>query len=122
MKRISRSIVFAIALAVSMSSVALTAQAGSHPRSIKVHGTVLNVNRQARTMLVEDLWSHKLYQVQVPEGVTFKITFGLNADRESAELSQTNPNDRVLFRARRTQDERLALSGNRSAEVLVAAR
>jgi len=72
-------------------------------------------------MLVKDIWSHKLYQVKVPAGATFKITFGMNAGRDSAELSETNTNDRVLFRARRSDDERLALGDNRWAEVIVAA-
>jgi hypothetical protein len=84
---------------------------------------VLQVNQTARTLIVSDFWSKKLYLVNVPKGETFKITFGMNQRIAEPELREVHRNDRVRMRCIRTDNQHLArLDDGREVVVLTATR
>src|SRR6476620_1740144 len=99
MKRIpqrSAAVGLALSLVLTLASAAMGAP--KHERTSKaftISGRVLKVDQKARTLLVADSWSDKLYLVNVPKGETFQITFGLYAKVSEPELSQARKNDRV---------------------------
>ena len=79
MKRTTQRIAaVAVTLVLALSTVAMAAPKSQGSKHITVEGRVLEVNREARTLLVSDQWSKKLYLVYIPKGETFKITFGMN--------------------------------------------
>ncbi len=69
---------------------------------------MLKIDKQERTLLVADQWTKKLYLVNVPEGATFKITFGQSMKMSQPGLSDTNKNDRVNLRCKHADKEHLA--------------
>src|SRR5437867_4140084 len=89
----------------------LAMSAPKNERSTKyltIEGQVLQVNQKARTVLVSDHWSKKLYLVNVPEGETFRITFGMNMRTAEPEFKDVRRNDRVRMRCIRSEKEHLA--------------
>jgi len=120
MKRIRQtSSVLAVALLLAIATTALGAPRKEHSqKTLTVYGRVLEVNQEARTMLVSDLWSKKLFLVNVPKGATYKITFGLNMSASTPELWQTHRNDRVQVRCVRTPEHLARLDDGRQVTVL----
>jgi hypothetical protein len=82
-----------IALALT-SGVAL---AKSHKYGT-LEGKVIKADTKARTLLVAERTSNKLYLVNVPEGVTFKITFGLKMRLSEPGIDDVNRADRIKLR------------------------
>ena len=125
MKRIpqrSAALGLALTLVLTLASVALSAP--KHEQTSKrftLSGRVLKVDQQARTLLVADSWSDKLYLVNVPKGETFQITFGLNMKVSEPEIWQARKNDRVRIRCIRSQ-EHLAQVDGRPVIGMTAAR
>jgi hypothetical protein len=124
MKRITqRTAGLAVILSLALATAAMGAPKAERSRKyITVEGQVLQVNRDARTLLVSDYWSKKLYLVTVPKGETFRITFGLYMKTAEPSLEQVRKNNRVRMRCIRSSDkEHLArLDDGREAVVLTA--
>lgn len=121
MKKIThRSAALAVALVLAFATVAMSAPKSQHAsKYLTVEGRVLQINQKARTLLVSDMWSDKLYLVSVPEGATFKITFGLYK-RDYAEFWQATRNSRVQMRCIRTGEHLARLDDGREVVVLTA--
>lgn len=124
MERITqRSVALAVTLMLALATVAMSAPKSERStKYLTIQGQVLQVNQKARTLLVEDYWSKKLYSVHVPKGETFRITFGLNSKIAEPQFEDTRRNDRVRMRCIRTEKEHLArLDDGREVVVLTAA-
>ena len=123
MKRITqRSAVFTAAMLLTVASVAMGApKSDSAGKYLTISGRVLQINQQARTLLVEDKWSDKLYLVSVPKSETFKITFGLNMNVTEPELWHARRNDRVRIRCVRTTENLAQLEDGRHVVLMSAA-
>jgi hypothetical protein len=123
MKTITRlgSIVAAFAL---LSTLALTApRAEGANKYFKVAGKVLQIDKKDRTLLVADRLSNKLYLIEVPEAVTFKITFGRYMRMAEPGFEDVWTGERVEIRCKRGDTEHLArLEDGRSVTRLTAAR
>ena len=107
MKHITqRTIAVSITLMLALASVAMSAPKSTRSNKyIRIEGRVLQVDRDARTLLVKDFWSKKLYLVNVPKGEGFRITFGMNMKTAEPVFEQVNKNDRVRMRCVRTSDK-----------------
>ncbi len=120
---IGRATVLALTLAFAMSTFAYAAP--KHERNskrIEVFGRALKIDKQARTILVDDYWTKKLYLVNVPENATFKITFGQNMRFSQPGLGDVFKRDQVRIRCRYDDKEHLAITDDgRQAIVLTAA-
>jgi hypothetical protein len=115
-----RRLAFAATLMLALSSLSFAATAGSH---ITISGRVLKVDKKERTLLLTDQRTKKLYLVSVPEGATFKVTFGQNMNMSQSEFGDANKNDRVRILCERHDKEHLAkLADGGEAIVLTVAR
>ncbi len=124
MKRITqRNAALALTLVLAFAAVAIgapkTERAGKY---LSISGRVLQIDQKARTMLVADTWSEKLYLVTVPKGETFKITFGMNMKRAEAEFEDAHRNDRVSVRGIRSEEHLARLEDGRQVVLLTASR
>jgi hypothetical protein len=125
MERITqRCIALSVTLMIALATVAMSAPKSERSKQrLTVEGTVLQVNREARTLLVSDMWSKKLYLVNVPEGSSFRITFGLYMKTFEPQLRDVYANNRVRMSCIRTDKEHLArLDDGRQVVVLTAAQ
>ena len=101
MRTITRfaSIVAAFTL---LSTLALAApKAERANKYFKVAGTVIQIDNKDRTLLVTDRLSNKLYLIEVPEAVTFKITFGRYMRMAEPGFGDVNIGERVEIRCER---------------------
>ena len=123
MKRITqRSAALIVTLVLAFATIAMAAPKNERSgKYLKIEGRVLQVNQTTRTLLVSDDWSGKLYQVSVPKGETFQITFGLNAKNGESEFYDARRNDRVRIRCVRSQEHLARLDDGREVVVLTAA-
>ena len=125
MKNITRrSATLAAAFVLALSSIAFAApKAERADKYLTLSGKVLKVNVKARMILVSQASTGKLYLVSVPEGSTFKITFGLYTQISRPDVHEVFKNDRVKMTCARTDGEHFAqLEDGRRAVVLTAAR
>ena len=121
MNRITqRSAALAVTLMLAFATLAMSAPKSESSRKyFTLQGRVLQVDRSARTLLVADNSSNKLYKVTVPKGETFRITFGLYMKTTEPGIEHVRRNDRVLMRCTRTDNEHLArLDDGREVVVL----
>jgi len=122
MRTITRlgSIVAAFTL---LSTLALAApKAERANKYFKVAGTVIQIDNKDRTLLVADRLSNKFYLIEVPEAVTFKITFGRYMRMAEPGFGDVNIGERVEIRCERGSTEHLArLEDGRSVMVLSTA-
>jgi hypothetical protein len=72
-----------------------------------VAGTVIQIDKQDRTLLVKDRQS-KLYQIEVPEGATFKITFGRYMRMAEPGFNDVRTGERIQIRCRYQKTEHLS--------------
>ena len=122
MKRITQSAALAVTLVLALATLAISAPKSERAsKYLTVEGRVLQINQKARTLLVADIWSDKLYLVKVPESETFKITFGMYMKVAEPELWQTHRNDRVRMRCIRSQEHLAQLEDGRQVVVMTAA-
>jgi hypothetical protein len=124
MERITqRSVALAVTLMLALATLAMSAPKNERSSQyLRIEGQVLQVDQKARTLLVEDYWSKKLYSVHVPEGETFRISFGMNMRKAEPEFQDVRRNDRVRMRCIRSEKEHLArLDDGREVVVLTAA-
>jgi len=123
MERITRRcIALSVTMMLALATVAMSAPKSERSRkSFTIEGRVLQVNREARTLLVSDIWSKKLYLVNVPEGNSFRITFGMYMKTAEPKLRDVRTNDRVRLRCIHADKEHLArLDDGREVVVLTA--
>jgi hypothetical protein len=121
MKTITRlgSIAAAFTLVSTLALAAPKAERAS--KYFSVTGTVLEINQHDRTLLVSDRLSEKLYLIAVPEGVTFKITFGRYMRMTEPGFDDVNIRERVEIRCLRPENEHLArLNDGRQVSLLTA--
>ena len=106
-----------------VSTLALAApKAERVSKYFSVAGTVLEINKHDRTLLVADRFSEKLYLIAVPEGVNFKITFGRYMRMTEPGFDDVYISERVEIRCLRSDKEHLArLNDGRQVAVLTAA-
>jgi hypothetical protein len=124
MKRVSSLFAVVVISIVAFSTIAMSAPKAEHGnKRFLLEGKVIHINRQQRTMLVEEQYSDKLYLVKVPDGRTFKITFGLFMNLAEAGFRDVRLNDNIRVECKRTSTEHLArLEDGRQAIELVATR
>ncbi len=124
MKHITqRSAVLALTLVLAFASVAMSKPTSARAsKYLTIEGQVLQINQAARTLLVSDYWSKKLYLVSVPKDEGIRITFGMNMRTTAPAFRDVHKNDRVRMRCIRTDKEHLArLDDGREVVVLAAA-
>jgi hypothetical protein len=118
-----RTAALALTLVLAFAAVATAAPKSERSRKyISLSGKVLQINNEARTMLVADTWSPKLYLVTVPKGETFKITFGMNMKKSEAQFEDTHRNDRITVRGYRGEEHLARLEDGREVVLLTASR
>ena len=105
-----------------VSTLALAApKAERVSKYFSVAGTVLEINKHDRTLLVADRLSEKLYLIAVPDGVNFKITFGRYMRMAEPGFDDVFINERVEIRCLRSAEEHLArLNDGRQVSLLTA--
>lgn len=105
-----------------VSTLALAApKAERVSKYFSVAGTVLEINKHDRTLLVSDRLSEKLYLIAVPERVNFKITFGRYMRMAEPGFDDVYINERVEIRCLRSDKEHLArLNDGRQVSLLTA--
>ncbi len=108
MKTITRlgSIAAAFTLLSTLALAAPKAERAS--KYFSVAGRVLEINKNDRTLLVADRLSEKLYLIAVPEGVSFKITFGRYMRMAEPGFDDVFIRERVEIRCMRSDTEHLA--------------
>jgi hypothetical protein len=112
-----------IAAFTLLSTLALAApKAERANKYFKVAGKVIQIDRQDRTMLVTDSASNKLYLIKVPNGVTFKITFGKNMQLAEPGFNDVNIRERVEIRCLRDTEHLSRLGSGSYVTTLSAAR
>ena len=114
-----------IAAAFSLLSILAVAgpKAERAKQYFKVAGTVIQIDTTDRTLLVSDRLSNKLYLIEVPEAVTFKITFGRYMRMSEPGFDEVKIGERVEIRCIPGGTEHLSrIDGGRSAIILTAAR
>ena len=122
MKRITQSAALVVTFVLAFATLAMGApKSGRASKYLTVQGRVLQIDLKARTLLVADTWSDKLYLVKVPEGETFKITFGLNMSDGAPSLLQARRNDRVRMLCVRSQELLSQLDDGRPVVAMTAA-
>ena len=121
MKTITRLGSF-IAAFTLLSTLAIAApRAERANKYFKVAGTVIQIDKKDRTLLVADRLSNKLYLIEVPEAVTFKITFGRYMRMAVPRIEDVRTGERVEIRCIRSSGEHLArLEDGRSVVTLTA--
>src|SRR5215471_5556581 len=72
-----------------------------------VNGTVIQVDKKDRTLLIKDRQAY-LYQIDVPEGATFKITFGRYMRMAEPGLDDVRTGERVQIRCKYTKTDHLS--------------
>lgn len=124
MKRISSLFAIAVISVLAFSSFGMSAtKTDRGSKYFTLNGRVISVDQKARTLLVDERSSDKLYLVTVPDGKTFKITFGLHMNLAQAGIWQVHPKDRVRIECKRPGSEHLAqLEDGRQAIVVIAAQ
>jgi hypothetical protein len=111
MGRITR---FSTAL-VSVMVLALASVAIASPKKIDknkpfiLSGRVLKVDSHARTFLIEERSTDRLYLVKVPENASFKVTFGRFMTLSYAWFEHVVKDESVRMRVIRSTEDRLSL-------------
>ncbi len=121
MKTITKlgSIAAAFTLVSTLALAAPKAERAS--KYFSVAGAVLEINKNDRTLLVADRLSEKLYLIAVPEGVSFKITFGRYMLMAEPGFDDVDISERVEIRCMRSDKEHLArLDDDRQVALLTA--
>ncbi|MEK6299281.1 MAG: hypothetical protein AABO41_01045 [Acidobacteriota bacterium] len=109
MKRISSLFAIAVISIVGLSSLGMSApKAGQAGKSFTLEGRVVSIDQKARTLLVDDQSSDKLYLVTVPEGRSIKIKFGLQMNLAEARFDQVRRKNIVRIECKRSATEHLA--------------
>jgi len=86
-----------------------------------VAGRVIQIDQKDRTFLVKDRQSN-LYEIRVPEGATFKITFGRYMRMVEPGFNDVRTGERIEIRCKADKTEHLSrLADGRMVTRLTAA-
>jgi hypothetical protein len=86
-----------------------------------VAGKVIQIDQKDRTLLVKDRQSN-LYEIRVPEGATFKITFGRYMKMVEPGFNDVRTGERIEIRCKADKTEHLSrLADGRTVTRLTAA-
>ena len=112
-----------IAAFTLLSALAPSAPASERANKyFKVAGKVIQIDKKDRTLLVTERLSNKLYLIEVPDAVTFKITFGRYMNLTKPGFEDVMVGERIEIRCIRSDTERLTrLHDGRSLATLIAA-
>ena len=123
MKAIRRLGTIAAAFALLSTLAIAASKAERANKYFTIAGTVLQIDKTQRTLLVADRASNQKYLIEVPEGATFKIVFGRYSQMREPGLSDVNVKERIEIRCFRGDTEHLArLDDGSSAIVITAAQ
>ena len=90
-------------------------------RYFDVAGKVIQIDQKDRTLLVKDRKSN-LYEIRVPEGATFKITFGRYMKMVEPGFNDVKTGERVEIRCKADNTDHLSrLDDGRTVIRLTAA-
>ena len=117
----SRAITLLLTVAVAIGSFVFTTSANAASKYFTVSGQVLKKDKKARTLLVKDTRSAKQYLIKVPEGATFRITFGRYMRMGEPGINEVDTHDRVSIRCLRPNNEHIASLENGTEVVLLTA-
>lgn len=93
----------------------------SAKKYFNVAGRVIQIDQKDRTLLVKDRQSN-LYEIRVPEGATFKITFGRYMRMAEPGFNDVRTGERVEIRCKANKTEHLSrLDDGRMVTRLTAA-
>jgi len=122
MKAIRRLGMIAAGFALLSTLAIAASKAERANKYFTIAGTVLQIDKTQRTLLVADRANQK-YLIEVPEGATFKIVFGRYSQMREPGLSDVNVRERIEIRCFRGDTEHLArLDDGSSAIVITAAQ
>ena len=122
MKAIRRLGTIAAAFALLSTLAIAASKAERANKYFTIAGTVLQIDKTQRTLLVADRANQK-YLIEVPEGATFKIVFGRYSQMREPGLSDVSVRERIEIRCFRGDTEHLArLDDGSSAIVITAAQ
>jgi hypothetical protein len=86
-----------------------------------VAGKVIQIDQKDRTLLVKDRQSN-LYEIRVPEGATFKITFGRYMKMVEQGFNDVRTGERIEIRCKADKTEHLSrLADGRTVTRLTSA-
>ena len=108
MKTIARLGSIAAAFVLLSMIVAAAPKGQRANKYFTIAGTVLEVDRKEHTLLVADWRSEKTYLIEIPDGTTFKITFGNSMLMAKPGLADVNNKERVAIRCFRGDRDHLA--------------
>lgn len=123
MKTIKRfsSIIAAVTLLSGLAPAALATERSN--KYFKVSGKVIHIDKKERTLLVTEHLSNKLYLIEVPQTVTFKITFGRYMRMAQPGFDDVRTGERIEIRCAKGNTEHLSrLDDGRTVTKLTAAR
>lgn len=123
MKTIARLGSIAAAFMLLTMIVAAAPKGQRANKYFTIAGTVLEVDQKEHTLLVADRGSEKLYLIEIPDGTTFKITFGRYMRMAEPGFGDVNERERVEIRCFRGDQDHLArLDDGRTVIRVIASR
>jgi hypothetical protein len=121
MKAIRRLGTIAAAFALLGTLAIAASKAERANKYFTIAGTVLQIDKTQRTLLVADRASNQKYLIEVSEGATFKIVFGRCMKMREPGLSDVNIRERIEIRCFRGDTEHLAQLDDASSAIVVTA-
>lgn len=121
MKAIRRLGTIAAAFALLSTLAIAASKAERANKYFTIAGTVLQIDKTQRTLVVADRASNQKYLIEVPEGATFKIVFGRYMQMRQPGLSDVNVRERIEIRCFCGDTEHLAQSDAGGSVIVVTA-
>ena len=121
MKAIRRLGTIAAAFALLSTLAIAASKAERSNKYFTIAGTVLQIDKTQRTLLVADRASNQKYVIEVPEGATFKIVFGRYMQMREPGLSDVSVRERIEIRCFRGDTEHLAQLDDGGSAIAVTA-
>jgi hypothetical protein len=121
MKAIRRLGTIAAAFALLSTLAIAASKAERANKYFTITGTVLQIDKTQRTLLVADRASNQKYLIEVPEGATFKIVFGRCMQMRAPGLSDVSVRERIEIRCFRGDTEHLAQLDDGGSAIAVTA-
>ena len=118
MKAIRRFGTIAAAFALLSTLAIAGSKAERANKYFTVTGTVLQIDRTDRMLLVADRASSQTYLIEVPEGARFKIVFGRHMQIREPGFNDVNVRERIEIRCFRGDTEHLALLDDKPDSVM----
>jgi hypothetical protein len=113
MKAIRRFGTVAAAFALLSTLAIAASKAERANKYFTLTGTVLQIDKTERTLLVADRASNRTYLIEVQEGARFKIVFGRYMQVREPGFQDVNVREQIEIRCFRGDTEHLALLDNK---------